>query len=205
MRGDILLYRTGGILKDRVVTAYTGGPYCHCEIDLGDGTCVGAHSEDGISQRPEALHNRRVIISLQDVTTPERIEAGIVWVLQHLGEPFSWASIADLILPPRLSTLLFGRRSVYNCANLIAKYLEIVGGLDLPYGKRPLMLISPNDIARAAGLLPASSGLSQARVVRVSAALVALIPRPLVMQTVDVATADSGASGLIPKYPSPGA
>ncbi|HEU5439853.1 MAG TPA: hypothetical protein VFU88_11240 [Ktedonobacterales bacterium] len=189
MRGDILLYRSGGILKDRVVTAYTGGPYCHCEIDLGDGTCIGAHSEDGIHQRPEALHDRRVVVSLQAHTTPERIEAGIAWVLEHLGEPFSWASIADLILPAWLSTLLFGRRSVYNCANLIARYLEVAGGLDLPYGKRPPMVISPNDIARAAGLLPASRRLSQSGLVRISAALVALFPRrrPLVPQTAEAA------------------
>lgn len=155
MRGDILLYRSGGILKDRIVCAYTRGPFCHCEIDLGDGTTVGAHSEDGITRKPEALHDRKVIISLRERTTPECIEAGIVVVLQHLGEPFSWASIADLVVPPALSTLLFRRRSLYNCANLVALYLAVAGGLDLPYGKRPPMVISPNDIARAAGLLPA--------------------------------------------------
>lgn len=181
MRGDVLLYRTGGILKDRVVTAYTGGPYCHCEIDLGDGMSVGAHSEDGVSCKPEGLIDRKVVISLQEQTTPERIEAGIAWVMEHIGEPFSWASIADLVLPDALSTLLFGRRSLYNCANLVAKYLEISGGLDLPFGKRPPMVISPNDIARAAGLLPASMGIRGARVVRVSAALAALAPirRPI--------------------------
>lgn len=177
MRGDILLYRSGGILKDRIVCAYTGGPFCHCEIDLGDGTCVGAHSEDGISRTPERLLDRRVIVSLQARTTPEQIEAGIDWVLEHLGEPFSWASIADLVLPARLSTLVFGRESVFNCANLVAMYLEIAGGLDLPYGKRPPLVISPNDIARAAGLLPLASRMSQARAVRLSAALAAMLPR----------------------------
>lgn len=155
MRGDILLYRSGGTLRDRIVCAYTRGPFCHCEIDLGDGTTVGAHSEDGITRQPEARHDRKVVISLQARTTPERIEAGIVEVSRHLGEPFSWASIADQVLPPSLSTLLFGRRSIYNCANLVALYLAIAGGLDLPYGRRPPMIISPNDIARAAGLLPA--------------------------------------------------
>ncbi len=176
MRGDILLYRTGGILKDRVVCAYTAGPFCHCEIDLGDGTCLGAHSEDGVSHTPSGLLDRRVVISLQDRTTSERREAGIAWAMQHVGEPFSWASIADLVLPPRLSTLVFGRRTLYNCANLVARYLEIAGGLDLPYGKRPPMIVSPNDIARAASLLPAPAGWGHSPVVRTVAALMALVP-----------------------------
>ncbi|HEX6542486.1 MAG TPA: hypothetical protein VF040_12080 [Ktedonobacterales bacterium] len=183
MRGDIVLYRNGGILKDRVVCAYTAGPFCHCEIDLGDGTCIGAHSEDGVSQTPEGLIERRVVIPLQERTTPERIEAGIAWVMEHLGEPFSWASIADLVVPPWLATLVFGRRSSYNCANLVARYLEIVGGLELSHGKRPPMIISPNDIARAAGLLPPASGARYAAPARVSRALLAILslqpPAPL--------------------------
>lgn len=162
MRGDILLFRSGGTLRDRIVCAYTRGPFCHCEIDLGNGTTVGAHSEDGITRQPEALLDRRVVVSMQTRTSPERIEAGIVEVLQHVGEPFSWAAIGDIVLPPRLSTLLFGRRSLYNCANLVATYLSIAGGLDLCYGKRPPMIISPNDIARAAGLLPARRPLDLA-------------------------------------------
>lgn len=176
MRGDVLLYRSGGILKDRIVCAYTQGPFCHCEIDLGDGACIGAHSEDGISQTPEGMLERRVVISLQARTTPERIEAGIAWVLEHLGEPFSWASIADLVIPSPLSTLIFGRRSRYNCANLVAGYLEIVGGLDPLYGKRPPMVVSPNDIARSAGLLSPVGRLSQSAPARLSMTMLALLP-----------------------------
>lgn len=156
MRGDILLYRNGGSPRDRIVCAYTRGPFCHCELDLGDGSTVGAHSEDGVSFRWDIPHERIVVISLQTQTTAERIEAGLEWVLRQVGTPFSWASIADLALPSAISTLLFGRRSVYNCANLVARYLEIAGGLDLPFGKRPPMIITPNDIARAAGALPIS-------------------------------------------------
>lgn len=176
MRGDIVLYRNGGILKDRVVCAYTAGPFCHCEIDLGDGFCVGSHSEDGISRTPEGLAERRVMISLQERATPERIEAGIAWVMERLGEPFSWASIADLVIAPWLSTLIFGRRTRYNCANLVASYLEIVGGLDITHGKRPPMIVSPNDIARAAGLLDHARGLRYTAPARITHALLALFP-----------------------------
>lgn len=177
MRGDVLLYRTGGILKDRIVCAYTGGPFCHCEIDLGNGTTVGAHSEDGISCKPEGLLARRVVLPLQGQASAERIEAGITWVLEHVGEPFSWASIADLVVPAWVSTLVLGRRSVYNCASLVAKYLEIAGGLDVSSDKWSRALLSPNDIARAAGLLPEAHGLARLGIVRLGASLLALIPR----------------------------
>lgn len=177
MRGDILLFRSGGILKDRVVCAYTGGPFCHCEIDLGDGTSVGAHSEDGITQRPHGLIERRVIISLDERTSPERIESGIAWVLEHVGEPFSWASIADLVVPSWLATMAFGRRYTFNCANLVARYLDIAGALDVSSGKRSPMAVSPNDIARAAGILDPARGLRHAAPARISGALLALLPR----------------------------
>ncbi len=162
MRGDILLYVSGGTLRDRIVCAYTRGPFCHCEIDLGDGTTLAAHSEDGITCQPESMFERKVVVSLQTRTPAERIEAGIVEAMRHVGEPFSWASIADQVVPPALSTLLFGRRSLYNCASLVALYLSVAGGLDLPYGKRPPMIVSPNDIARAAGLIPAPRPLTRA-------------------------------------------
>lgn len=176
MRGDILLYRSGGILKDRVVCAYSGGPYCHCEIDLGDGATIGAHSEDGIARRPEAMLDRKVVIPLHTRTTPERIEMGLEWVMRHIGEPFSWASIADLVVPAWLATLLFGRRNLYNCANLVARYLEITGGLPLPYGKQPPMIVSPNDIARATGLLPAPDSRDQPGIRRLAFAAAAVLP-----------------------------
>ena len=149
MRGDILLYRSGGSLKDRVVCWYTRGPYCHCEIDLGDGTSVGAHSEDGISRRSWAIVDRIVAVSLHERTTPERIEVGIAWVMGHVGEPFSWASIAAHVLPRWLAFRLFGRQCVYDCANLVAGYLAIVDGRTLPPGRTGAVIVSPNDIAEA--------------------------------------------------------
>lgn len=179
MRGDILLYRSGGILKDRVVCAYTAGPFCHCEIDLGDGTTLGAHSEDGITRTREHLLERRIVISLQEAATAERIESGITRVLQHIGEPFSWASVADLVLPARLSTLLFGRSAVYNCSSLVARYLDLVGVHDRSQCESLSKIASPNDIARVAGLLPAAYGWRHTRVVRTAAALLALLPFPL--------------------------
>jgi hypothetical protein len=120
--------------------------------------------------------DRKVVISLQGRTSPERIEAGITWALGHVGEPFSWASIADLVGPAWVSTLLFGRRSLYNCASLVAQYLEIAGGLNLPSAQRSQALVSPNAIARAWGLLPETRGFARSSIVRLGASILALAP-----------------------------
>ncbi len=170
MRGDIILY-TGESWRDRYVCAYSGGPYCHCEIDLGDDTSIGVHSEDGLAYRWNHLPERRVIFPLHQFADQVRIEQGIEWVLNQIGEPFSWASVADLALPSRMSTLLFGRHSRYNCANLVALYLDITGGLLLPHGKRPPLVLAPNDIARAAGLLPPDPAASRGGLLRLFSAL----------------------------------
>lgn len=153
MRGDLLLMKSGGTPRDRLVAWYTGGPYVHIEVDLGDGTTIGSHSEDGVSYREWRFPERVVIIPLSERAPAEKIEAGIAWMQEQLGHPFSWASMADFALPERLATLIWGRESVYNCANLVARYVEITGGMDLSHGKRPPMILSPNDIARAEGLL----------------------------------------------------
>lgn len=174
MRGDIILY-TGESWRDRYVCAYSGGPYCHCEIDLGDETSIGVHSEDGLAYRWNHLLERRVIFPLHQFTEQERIEQGIEWVLQQTGEPFSWASVGDLAFPARISTLIFGRNGRYNCANLVALYLDITGGLPLPHGKRPPMVLTPNDIARAAGLLPPDPVASRGGVLRLFSALASTV------------------------------
>lgn len=153
MRGDILLFR-GESWRDRYVCAFTDGPYCHCEIDLGGSASIGVHLEDGLAYRWNHLPDRRTVIPISQLTQPDRIEVGIAWVLKQIGEPFSWASLADLAAPEPLGTLIFGRAHRYNCANLVAYYLEIAGGLPLTHGKRPPHILSPNDIARSAGLLP---------------------------------------------------
>lgn len=153
MRGDLLLMKSGGSLRDRMVAWGTGGPYVHVEVDLGDGTTIGSHSEDGVSYRPWRFPERVVVVPLSERVPAERIEAGVAWLLGQLGHKFSWASIADFALPEAWSTFLLGRESIYNCANLVAHYLQITGGLELPSGKRPPAPLSPNDIARAAGLL----------------------------------------------------
>ena len=153
MRGDLLLMKSGGSLRDRCVAWFTRGPYVHVEVDLGDGTTIGSHSEDGVSYRAWRFPERVDVVPLSERAPRERIEAGIAWLVEQLGHGFSWASIADFALPEGVSTFLLGRESIYNCANLVAKYVEITGGLELPYGKRPPTTLSPNDIARAVGLL----------------------------------------------------
>jgi hypothetical protein len=153
MRGDILLLKSGGGARDRLVAFCTGGPYVHVDVDLGDGRMIGSHLKDGVAYRPVEFPERTSVISLGGRASAERIEEGVAWMLARRGHRFSWASMADFIMPETWVTFLWGRQSIYNCANLVARYLQITGGLDLPYGKRPPMILTPNDIARAAGLL----------------------------------------------------
>jgi uncharacterized protein YycO len=153
MRGDVLLLRSGGTPRDRLVAWATGGPFTHVEVDLGDGTTIGSHQKDGVAYRPWRTPERFVIIPVSQRAPAEKIEAGIAWLKAQLGHPFSWASMGDFIMPERLATILFGRKAIYNCANLVAEYLALTGELDIRHGKRPPMILSPNDIARSEGLL----------------------------------------------------
>ena len=155
MRGDLLLLKSAGTPRDRLVAWATGGPYVHVEVDLGDGRTLGSHQADGVAYREWRTPERYVVVPLSERAEAEKIEAGIAWMTAQLGHPFSWASMADFVMPERLATLIWGRTSIYNCANLVARYVEITGGLELGYGKRPPMTLSPNDIARAVGLLKA--------------------------------------------------
>jgi hypothetical protein len=150
MRGDLLLLKSTGTPRDRLVAWATGGSFVHVEVDLGDGTTIGSHQKDGVSYRQVRLPEFFVTVPLSERVPAEKIEAGIAWMKEQLGHPFSWASMADFVFPEWVGTQIWGRTAIYNCANLVARYLDITGGLELVYGKRPL---SPNDIARSEGLL----------------------------------------------------
>jgi hypothetical protein len=152
MRGDILLYSSDGSLRSRAVSWWTRGPFVHSEVDLGDGTAVGVTIEEGIARH--ALNPRRMIAyPLHRYAPPERIEDGIAWLLQQVGGGYSWSAIFDHVLPVAWTTALVGRQSLYSCSSLIAHYLDITGGLIIPHRPRKPFVVSPNDIARAAGLL----------------------------------------------------
>jgi hypothetical protein len=85
----------------------------------------------------ERLLDRKVVVSLHGQITPEWIEAGTAQVMQQLGELFRWTAIADPVVPDWLSTAVFGWRTLYNCANLVARLPRSRVGSTCPTASAP--------------------------------------------------------------------
>jgi uncharacterized protein YycO len=151
MRGDILFEKAGGSLADRLIQWRTHGPFVHCEVDLGDGTAIGAHWRSGVSRHPVDYSNM-VHYSLQ--TAPEGIESGIKWLLDRVGDPYGWSDILDQILT-LLSphSLVVSQQHGFDCSDLVVRYIEVAGGLELGSMFDTPNLVTPNDLARATHLI----------------------------------------------------
>lgn len=152
MRGDILFYKGDGTFAGALIQWRTRGPYIHVEVDLGDGTAIGAHWQTGVSQHP-VDYSRATVYTLP--TTPERIETGIQFLQSCVGDPYSVRDILNQALTVFFPHLrLSPDAHAFDCSDLVAHYVELAGGLELGLlGKTP-DLVSPNDLARHAGLLP---------------------------------------------------
>lgn len=144
MRGDILFYPASSILSDRIITAVTDGPFVHVAVDMGDGTEISAHSEDGIQRRP---------LSLSGLTAgPMRgfdVELGMAWLVRQVGSKYGYgmvlnAGLKKFGIPWRV--YMVGR---YDCSVLVVHYLEHCGYTFLDDDES----ISPNDLARTFGIL----------------------------------------------------
>lgn len=152
MRGDILLYKGGQSIADRLICWRTHGPFVHVEVELGDGTAIGSHWRTGVTRHPVDYSNS-VHYSLD--TSSDRIEAGIAWLLSHVGDPYGIVDILDQIFTlviPRSPIAFLSQRHGFDCSDLVARYVEIAGGLNLGLFADTPNLVTPNDLARAAHL-----------------------------------------------------
>lgn len=150
MRGDLLFYKGGGSIPDALIQWRTKGPFVHVEVDMGDGTAIGALSEKGVTKHP--LRPFPVFVHLK--TTPKRIEEGITWLEAHIGDPYGWADILDQVITLFLPKgWVITQQHGFDCSDLVCRYIELAGGLDLSGLPDDPALISPNDLARKAGLL----------------------------------------------------
>lgn len=144
MRGDLLFYPASATFADHIIASVTQGPFVHVAVDLGDGTEISAHSEDGVNRRPLTASGLTVL--------PARgfdVEPGIRWLQRQVGTKYGYAMCLNSFLwrvgiPWRV--YMVGR---YNCSVLVAHYLEHIG-CDLSDDDEAL---SPNDLARALGVL----------------------------------------------------
>lgn len=151
MKGDILFYKGGSSISDALICWRTRGPFVHVAVDLGDGTVIESHWRTGVSVNP-VNYDGSIHYSLQ--TSPSQIEAGITWLHGHVGDPYGWSDILDqvftLVLP---HGLIVSQQHGFDCSDLVARYIEVAGGLDMGTLLDAPSLISPNDIARVAGIL----------------------------------------------------
>jgi uncharacterized protein YycO len=151
MRGDILFVRGGPGLSDRLICWKTRGPFVHAAVDLGDGTVIESHWRTGVRVNPV---NYAGSIAYSLPTTTPKIEAGIAWLHSHVGDPYGWSDILDNIITlflPR--SLIVSQQHGFDCSDLVARYIDVAGGLELGSLLDAPSLISPNDLARSAGLL----------------------------------------------------
>lgn len=150
MRGDILLFRANPhSLVSRLIAWRTGGIFSHTAVDLGDGTMVEAVSE-GVC-RDAVRYERSVAIPLAAYTDAERIEAGIKWLLERVQEHagYSYQDILNHLFFFRKLHIILAGEGDFDCSNLVARYLDITGGIDLGTLANNPDVVSPNDIFRA--------------------------------------------------------
>lgn len=150
MRGDLILYRSDGSLFDRTIVWATHGPFTHVEIDLGDGTSVGAQ-DNGI-----AIHRYivgRGAVEVSPKASKADIEAGLRWTLMQVGKKYGWADIFSNGLKILGIPFDISEPGTYDCSDLATRYL-IAANAAAPLGALANNpgLVSPNDLARAFGV-----------------------------------------------------
>ena len=149
MRGDILFFYKTRNIFDRIIAWATKGPFVHVEVDMGDGTGIGAR-DDGVKQRPLPGESAFVRLSLPQGS---RIDDGVTYMQSELGNGYGFIDIINQVLRVLHSPVFLSARDQNDSSDLVARYVLVTGGLDLgEMGEEPHM-VTPNDLARIAGLL----------------------------------------------------
>ena len=162
--GDVLLFEeksfgTGDIFGDLVVE-FTHGPFVHSEVQTDDTHSIG-EIELGLEAHPIPTTYKSVVtIPIQGA-----IETGLAWVggqnlaaLQH-KRPYGFASLANAAFKMLHLPLRIAIPNEWDCSEFVTLYLEQARAV--PPTLAALLsdrsAISPNDIARAFGILPPES------------------------------------------------
>jgi hypothetical protein len=100
MRGDVLLSTSDGGLPSRLFELTTRGPYFHVSADLGDGTDIGARSEDGAQRHhvPDDRGITKVPASTLAGVTAASIEKGVRFLEGEIGTKYGWCNMANNVL-----------------------------------------------------------------------------------------------------------
>lgn len=152
MRGDILLYFSDGSWHARLITHFTRGPYAHVAVDLGDGTQIAAETSGVVRSPITQVFASYIRVPAQ----PEHLEDGIRFLEGEVGNRYGWIDIINQGLKVLGSPIFLGARDQYDCSDLVARYLCIARGPlyeALGEAAEEPHMVTPNDIARAAGLI----------------------------------------------------
>ena len=166
--GDLLFYVPDGTSPfDGVIARFTGGPYSHVAVALGDGSVVAALG----GPRGGVVHYAQGRPSLI-LATGQRcaaLGAGETWLRAEIGHPYSYADVVDAAaaliwdqLQPSVSWGPFSVRvplpqlsaivqsGAFDCSSLAARFLIDSGMAGLPAAIRANPdICSPNSLARA--------------------------------------------------------
>lgn len=158
MRGDIVLCRATdygrGNWYDRLIAWATHGPFVHVEVDIGDSRFIGAHlsgiSEIGAGTGPDYIY-------CSPQATDEDISAAIAWLRKQVGKRYGWLDIISAGLKFLGLPWFIGVPGHYDCSDLVTRYLLIARDKRIIPNLSDLSdephLVSPNDLARAYGLI----------------------------------------------------
>lgn len=151
MRGDVVLFKYTSGFYGWVIKQATGGPFVHVEIDLGDGRLMGAHS-DGI-----VIYNGKPgtnTVSFHPPASNEDIEYGLRWAELQAGKQYGWSDIVSNGFKILGIPFDLGQPGHWDCSDFVTRYLTVARASG-PLGNKAEDpgLVSPNDLARAYGIL----------------------------------------------------
>lgn len=150
MRGDLLLYRGTGRWYERLIQLGTRGPYVHVEVDIGAGESVGALTGGVVRHR---IPMGAVVAPTAYRTDPARLTGAVDWLVKQAGDQYGWFDIADDVVHaaiPWAPWVSLGK--TFDCSDLATKFLWMAG-YPLPPAFLDGATVSPNDLARAVGLI----------------------------------------------------
>lgn len=143
--GDVILSRSRGAFMSSLICEYTGSPYSHAEIYVGDGWCIGAESY-GVT------YSKRFQTKFIDVYRHLGLTASQkVMILKHvhslLEKPYEYDLILSYPWLSRHKAIERARNNAYICSELVASCYK-KAHLELNAGTTD-STESPADIARS--------------------------------------------------------
>lgn len=145
MKGDVLFYmgKPDSIICD-LIRWRTAGPFVHVEVDMGDGTAIGALTK-GVSRHP--LIPTAYIFKTSQKTDDSNIEQGLRFLVSEVNSEYGWNDILDAVLPSWWR-LIVKDKDAFDCSHLVAKYLIIANAVKFPqFVIDRIQSVSPNDLA----------------------------------------------------------